>query len=80
LITRFTTRNENRKAQYINFRGVTPDGRRLSDNEISEILTHKEHVFAPGAVVDWGARVRLATGHPLDPSHFVRQFVAAGWD
>lgn len=37
----------------------------------------REQVFAPGAVADWSERVRLATGHPLDPAHFVRQFVTA---
>jgi hypothetical protein len=35
----------------------------------------KEQIFAPGAMADWNERVHLATGHPLDPIHFVRQFV-----
>jgi peptidyl-dipeptidase A len=38
----------------------------------------REQVFAPGAAADWSERVHLATGHALDPVHFVRQFVAAG--
>jgi len=38
----------------------------------------REQVFAPGALVDWSERVRLATGQALDPTHFVRQFVSVG--
>jgi peptidyl-dipeptidase A len=37
----------------------------------------RKRIFAPGALVDWSERVRLASGQPLDPAHFVRQFVSA---
>jgi peptidyl-dipeptidase A len=44
-----------------------------SHPEVGEYL--KETVFKPGAKMHWDAMIRKATGEPLTPAYFVKQFV-----
>ncbi len=37
----------------------------------------RERIFEPGAAANWQDTLKAATGEPLDPEHFLRQFVYA---
>ncbi|MBI4539609.1 MAG: M2 family metallopeptidase [Gemmatimonadetes bacterium] len=46
----------------------------LGRSEIGEYL--REHVFAPGASLTWNELSQHATGQPLSPESFIREFIA----
>jgi peptidyl-dipeptidase A len=52
-----------------------------SDQDVSYVSDERlgryprEKVFGPGALYPWNEMIERATGEPLTPKYFVRQFV-----
>ena len=48
------------------------DGGVFEGEEVGNYLM--EHIFKPGSRWNWNTMLERATGEPLNPEHFIRQF------